>query len=273
MNINSQDKSSWPKISVILPNRNMGPALEKTIQSIIAQDYPDYELIIIDNCSKDNSSEVIKKYEHHITYWVSEPDNGIYDGYNKGIKVATGDWLYFIGAGDDLLEQDVFRKMISKTDDADIVYGNCHWGRVGELHEEKYSKWRLIHKNMCHQTMFYRRELFTKLGLYETKYWVYADWIFNFKCWGNRQIKKKYIDEFVAFYEAHGNSHIYHAKDPFLKDKAMLLMQSFGVVYAGLYFLEYGYQRVWNITVRLLKRCLSKSQINFIRRIRQKAGS
>ncbi|MDD5216868.1 MAG: glycosyltransferase family 2 protein [Candidatus Omnitrophica bacterium] len=261
MNLYSQDKSSWPKISVILPNRNMGPALEKTIQSIIAQDYPNYELIIIDNCSKDNSLDVIKKYERHITYWVSESDGGIYDGYNKGIKVATGDWLYFIGAGDYLLEPDVFRSVMTNIDGVDIVYGNCYWGSHDRLHGGKYSKWRLINHNMCHQTIFYHRELFKKHGLYDTQYWIYADWVFNFKCWSDRHSKKKYVDKLIVFYDGRGASYVHHAKDSFMKERPSLIAKYFGVLHLCLYFIKTGYRYMQNNVMHIIKPIKSSLKI------------
>lgn len=94
---------SLPKISIVTPSYNQGKFLEKTIQSVINQGYENLEYIIIDGGSTDNSVEIIKKYESHIDFWVSEKDNGQSDAINKGFSHATGDIFYWINSDDFLL--------------------------------------------------------------------------------------------------------------------------------------------------------------------------
>lgn len=89
-----------PRISIITPSYNQGKYIEKTIQSVIYQDYPNLEYIIIDGGSTDNTIEIIKKYEKHINYWCSEPDNGQSHAINKGIKKATGDVFNWLNSDD-----------------------------------------------------------------------------------------------------------------------------------------------------------------------------
>ncbi|GAB3911473.1 glycosyltransferase family 2 protein [Mucilaginibacter boryungensis] len=91
------------KISIITAVFNGEKYLQGLIESVISQDYSNYELIIIDGRSTDDTIAVIKKYEKHIAYWISEKDNGIYDAWNKGIEKATGDWIAFLGSDDVLL--------------------------------------------------------------------------------------------------------------------------------------------------------------------------
>ncbi|NJL12522.1 MAG: glycosyltransferase [Microscillaceae bacterium] len=100
----------YPKISIVTPSYNQGQYIEEAILSVIGQNYPNLEYIIIDGGSTDNTIEIIKKYEKHITYWVSEKDKGIYDAMNKGIDVATGEWIYFLGT-DDLLSDNILIKI------------------------------------------------------------------------------------------------------------------------------------------------------------------
>src|ERR1700691_1615645 len=92
--------SSTPLISIIIVVYNAVELLEETISSVIKQTYKSIELIIIDGGSADGRTELLEKYRDHISFWKSEPDEGIYDAMNKGVKAAHGDWIYFLGAGD-----------------------------------------------------------------------------------------------------------------------------------------------------------------------------
>ena len=88
------------KLSIITVNYNDAKGLERTIKSVISQSYQDFEFIIIDGGSSDGSLDIIKKYERHIDYWVSEPDGGIYQGMNIGLRQAKGDYVNFMNSGD-----------------------------------------------------------------------------------------------------------------------------------------------------------------------------
>ena len=102
----------FPKISIVTPSFNQGEFLEETILSVIGQNYPNLEYIIIDGGSKDNSVQIIKKYEKYLTYWVSENDDGQADAINKGFKIATGDLFGWINS-DDMYMPNVFNNIIS----------------------------------------------------------------------------------------------------------------------------------------------------------------
>lgn len=99
MDIENKDLA-YPKISIITPNYNGGQFLEETIKSILGQKYPNLEYIIIDGGSTDNSIEIIKKYESKITYWVSEPDKGMYDAIRKGFEKSTGEIMAWLNSDD-----------------------------------------------------------------------------------------------------------------------------------------------------------------------------
>ena len=88
------------KITIITVTYNAGIVLERTIQSIIEQRYENIEYIVVDGCSSDNTIKIIKEYEEYVNKWISEKDNGLYDAMNKGISLASGDWLFFMNAGD-----------------------------------------------------------------------------------------------------------------------------------------------------------------------------
>ena len=103
-----------PLISIITAVLNGDKTLERTIQSVIDQDYKNIEYIIIDGGSTDGTLDIIKKYDHAIDYWMSEPDEGIYDAFNKGIQISSGEWIYFLGADDYFVDQNVLNTTVHK---------------------------------------------------------------------------------------------------------------------------------------------------------------
>lgn len=140
------------KLSIIIPSYNQGRYIEETILSIINQNYPDKELIIIDGGSSDNSVDIIKKYEKHISYWVSEADEGQSDAINKGLNHATGDFVAWMNA-DDLYYNNALLTIFSRPGiiDYDFIYGNvCIGTNSRNAHPvlnktEPFSLFNLLH--------------------------------------------------------------------------------------------------------------------------------
>jgi glycosyltransferase involved in cell wall biosynthesis len=175
------------KVSVITPSYNQGQFLERTILSIINQNYPNLEYIIIDGGSTDNSVEIIKKYENQITYWVSEKDNGQTDAINKGMRKATGDIVCWINSDDILLSGalkivgeyfknypkiEFLNGLTLQIDKEDKIL------RMGHILNSKWFHERGIY-NISQQGMFWRKSLFDKVGeLDETfHYCMDVEWI------------------------------------------------------------------------------------------------
>ena len=116
-----------PTISIITVVYNGYAFLEATLQSIISQTYTHKEYIVIDGGSDDGTLDIIRKYANHINYWVSEPDRGIYDAMNKGMQAATGDYVLFINAGDQLNTHITLSSIFySVSKEADVIYGETH---------------------------------------------------------------------------------------------------------------------------------------------------
>lgn len=114
-------------ISIVTVSYNAVLTIEQTILSVINQTYPNVEYIIIDGGSTDGTVDIIKKYEDKIAYWVSEPDKGIYDAMNKGVVVATGEWINFMNAGDIFTDGDVIDKLFHQNiiiNRVGIVFGD-----------------------------------------------------------------------------------------------------------------------------------------------------
>ncbi len=116
-----------PTVSIITITYNAGRFLERTIQSILSQQTTDYEYIIIDGASKDNTLAIIKRHENHIANWISEPDRGLYDAMNKGLHRATGQYVWFMNAGDELHDSQTLSTLLDRTkaSDADVYYSDA----------------------------------------------------------------------------------------------------------------------------------------------------
>jgi glycosyltransferase involved in cell wall biosynthesis len=146
--------------------------------------------------------------------WISEPDEGIYDAMNKGIGLASGEFLYFLGAGDRLhpgvLEAVAgeIRKLRcqGKSERATLLYGNVCWTRYGRPYDGRFNRFKLLRRNICHQAIFYQRSVFERLGFYNTKYPLLADWEFNIRCFNDEGVHKRYIPLTIADYKGDGLS-------------------------------------------------------------------
>ena len=114
-----------PKFSVVTPTYNQGQFIERTIDSVLSQGYPNLEFIIIDGGSKDNTVEIIKKYERHLAYWISEPDRGQSHAINKGMDKATGDYLTWLNSDDWYTPGALnkFAELVSQYPDAGVIVG------------------------------------------------------------------------------------------------------------------------------------------------------
>lgn len=173
-----------PKFSVITVTYNAEAVLEDTIQSVISQTYHHVEYIIVDGASKDNTLSVINRYKEHISRIVSEPDKGLYDAMNKGIKLATGDYLCFLNAGDSFHEDDTLQQMvhsITGKELPDILYGETalvdkegHFLRMRRLSAPQSLTRKSFKQGMlvCHQAFFAKTSL---MEPYDLQYRFSAD--------------------------------------------------------------------------------------------------
>ena len=164
-----------PKISVVIVTFNSEKDLEGAIQSYLRQNYENKELVIIDGKSKDNTVEIIKRHQNDINYWCSEPDNGIYDAYNKGWKMAKGEWIHYLGS-DDELTPDGMQSLMDKSKNADIVYGNTLFRKSGvkKLRIQVSPKPKMG-GFCCHQSLIMRRSLIADLQGFDMQYQLLAD--------------------------------------------------------------------------------------------------
>ncbi len=232
-----------PKVSIIIVTYNAGLYLENCINSIISQQNKDYELLIFDGESNDNTISIIQKKQENISYWQSEKDKGIYDAMNKALEFVRGKWVFFLGA-DDLLFNE-FSEMLSMLNKPKaLYYGNCMID--DQLFGKKYSNYHISKINYCHQAIFYPAFIFNKYK-YETKYKVYADYALNILCWGDNTIEKIYIPKNISNYKLGGfsNNNNNKSTDLFKLEKPQWIKKHLGKTV----YLRYCYRK-WKAKIR-----------------------
>ncbi len=185
--------NSSPKISIVTVVFNSKNHIEATIKNILSQTYKNIEYIIIDGKSTDGTVEIIKSYLDEISLWVSEPDKGLYDAMNKGIRLATGDYILFINSGDKLFDiatiEQVFSKPIADVYYGDTVIINTNDQEIGlrRLRPPEKLTFKSFKKGMlvCHQSFIARREL---VPLFNLNYRFAADYDWTIQILKNSQL-------------------------------------------------------------------------------------
>lgn len=193
------------KISIIVPTFNSEKVIRRCLESIVFQTFQDWEVLLIDGASKDDTVHIAESFADPRIRIYSEPDRGIYDAMNKGIDKATGDWLYFLGSDDNLYDEHVLDFVANELDDKyDVVYGevdsslpDCHRG-----------EWNLetLHANRCHQCIFYHHSFFSNGLRYNLRYKLLADYDLNLRWFLGKKYSSKYIPVTVAHYSMDGVS-------------------------------------------------------------------
>lgn len=196
------------KVSIITSCFNREVTIGQAIESVLNQDYPDIEYIIIDGASTDKSLEIIKKYKDRIAKIVSEPDKGMYEALNKGIRLASGDIIGLVHSDDFLYAPDTISKIVTtfQNTNADFVYGNGLFVDpektdkvIRNWKSGKYRKWKVKHGWLpLHPTCYIKKSCIDKLGLYDETYKIAADSDFLVRYLYEANLKVYYLDEYIV---------------------------------------------------------------------------
>ena len=220
------------KISIITVNYNDKPGLIKTLESLFRQTWQDFEYIVVDGNSSDGSKEIISGYSSKINYAVSEPDSGIYNAMNKGIRAATGDYLFFLNAGDYFYDDEVLQKIQTELDGSiDFYYGNVvfkdgHQERIIE-YPDKFSFHFFTYDCICHQASFIRRTLFDDHFYYNENLKIVSDWEFLIYTICRQNISYKHLDVIVCYYDFSGISSRPESEPLKLSERAQVMTRYF----------------------------------------------
>lgn len=187
-----------PKISIITIVYNDRVNFTKTLRSVQNLTYTDYEYIVWDGGSTDGTIEVIKAHENIIDFWISEPDDGIYDAMNQAVRKARGSWVYFLNAGDVIF--DVLHRMALAMDSpGQVVYGDCYWPGAHQLYNGPYNKLKILIGNICHQSIFYPRRVFDKYT-FRSEFQVKADYYLNLLLFSDEEYQFKYVPALICYF-------------------------------------------------------------------------
>ena len=201
-----KNDAKQPQVSVITVCYNDADDLEKTIKSVVYQTIENKEFIIVDGGSKDSTSEVIRKYSKWINHWISEPDKGVYDAMNKGVALASGEWICFMNAGDTFKEKTTLQHVFDYKDysrNTGVIYGDVEFlfprcGSVMKRMDGLEGKDRALGIN--HQASLTRLELLKEIG-FDLSYKIASDANTFYKIW-QMGADFEYVPICMANYEA-----------------------------------------------------------------------
>ena len=180
------------------------------------QGFSNFEVLIVDGNSSDDTLNIVAGISSGTARSIrviSEPDKGIYDAMNKGIEMANGEWLYFLGSDDKLFDNEVLNQVhqqLSKSR-CKVAYGNVkvignnRWAKDGQVYGGRFHLYDILRRNICHQAIFYQRDFLKQHRIqYDLRYPVSADWDLNLKCW--ELTRFCYLDILVAYFDSGGFS-------------------------------------------------------------------
>ncbi|KWW25834.1 MAG: family 2 glycosyl transferase [bacterium F082] len=231
------------RLSIITINRNNATGLEKTMRSVASQTFKEFEYIVVDGASTDGSADVIKKLESEFAHlkWVSEPDKGIYNAMNKGIRMAKGDFIQILNSADCLAADDVTERMLEsleKEDCPSILYGNmvkcfpdghrmvdkCFAG-------QEITMLGMYTGTLNHDPAYIRRDLFEKYGYYDESLKIVSDWEWYMQAIVLGGEKPRYVDIDVTLFDMSGISENSENKEKIRKERRTVLEKLIPSVY------------------------------------------
>jgi len=206
------------KFSVITVTYNSSETLQDTLSSVADQSLPAIEHIVIDGASKDNTDEVISLHGSHVVNYISEPDFGIYDAMNKGLKLATGEVVCFLNAGDFYIDSGVLERVdkVMNLEDLDIIYGNVAYFRgenkknIIRRYKSEYFHPRLLIKGFmpAHPAFFMRRDIYQRIEPFRINYKIAGDFEMMVRIFSDNNLRFRHMQEVLTMMRLGGISNM-----------------------------------------------------------------
>src|SRR4030042_3136234 len=232
-NVVETKEENYPLISIILSCLNSGKTIERTILTITGLDYPNIELIVIDGDSTDGTMDILNKYSDKIDCLITEKDQGVYEAMNKGVRKASGDFIYFIGADDVIV--DSWRNLAGRMKPGNtIYYGDVYFPVLNKIYNGKFSKSELLFRNICQQAIFYPASVFRKYSFSE-KYPFLADYHLNLILKNDPDFTFKHINLLVAVFSEKGIS-TNNIDYDFQRDRIQIIRNNYSYFYYLVFF-------------------------------------
>ena len=226
------------KLSIITINKDNSQGLLRTIKSVSEQTFLDFEFIIIDGASTDGSVEIIKQHANTvISYYISEPDSGIYNAMNKGIKKARGNYLLFLNSGDYLINKDVLSivfTQIGNTNsdfifcDSKVINRNTHFVKKNP---RKLNFLFFYYDSVCHQSTFIKKSLFDEIEQYDESLKIMSDWKFVIVSLCKYNKSYTVINEVVSAFNMEGISGSKNSRQLMKEEREKVLKENFSLFY------------------------------------------
>lgn len=217
--------SKQPLISIITVVLNRSETIERTLKSVFEQRFADYEYIVVDGGSTDGTVNIIEKYDRYLTQWLTEQDDGVYDAMNKAVRLAKGQWIYFLGS-DDYLICNLEKVAQFLKDQQTIYYGDVHRPVINRRYDGHFTPYKLACRNICQQSIFYPKIIFNT-SRFNLKYRVLADYEFNMRCFSNPKIRMTYIPLTIAVFYDKGALSSSTIDKAFENDRMKLIKENF----------------------------------------------
>lgn len=199
------------KLCIITINLNNLKGLQKTVNSVLQQSFKEFDYVVIDGGSNDGSADFIKEQKNHFSYSLSEPDNGIYQAMNKGIKKANAEYLLFLNSGDYLKDDSILEQVIPYLKEESIVYGDLivedqKGEQISYTFPDQVNINYLIKNYLPHPSSFFHHSVFEKVGLYNEKDALTSDWQTYMLAIFRNGMTYKHIDLAVSVFNLMGQS-------------------------------------------------------------------
>lgn len=236
------DSPALPRLTIGIVTLNAAAVLERALASVLRHKSPQIELVVLDGGSTDGTQSILQRHDADIDLWRSEPDAGIYDAMNKLLRLATGDWLLFLGADDELLASP--QQLLRHCTQPDAVYyGDVRIRASGHISGGRFSRYRLMQQNICHQAILYPRSVYATKA-YDLNCGLLADHRYNIELMGSG-VPFVHIGETISLFNDTGLSGSGDRR--FEAVKLETIRTSFG-------WPLYAVKRLRSACVRLLKR-------------------
>lgn len=228
--------SKEPLLSIITVNLNDIEGLKRTVNSVLEQTWQEFEYVVIDGGSTDGSKECLLSHTNNIGYWISEPDSGIFNAMNKGIKSSTGKYLLFLNSGDSFVNEKALAQTIKYLRKKDFIYFNLEMydnnRRFIKYFPEILSFSFFINHSLPHPSTFIKKEILVEAGLYDESYKIISDWKFFIDAVCKKNCSYLYVNEDLTSFNLFGISskdetkiEMYQERNKFLRENYSAFLQ------------------------------------------------